>query len=394
MSALDFDIATDIKIYAGVITGGIFQLGFSVLDGPDVLGDSVTDYFTSVQIQADVVSLDTTEGASFEQGLLSKLETGTATIGLQTTEFDPYATNYLRVGTFIQVTCSGIGELFSGYLDLADMTYNVDGSMNLTLTCSDDSKKWLTKIIPDFDLVALVGHAEPYTVPEILQALLDLYPDFVYSITDPADYVARIPDISGVDVPFADVLTTIQDAEQSFMYYWNGALSVDYRGGLTPPPGYTANISIGNQHDVIGPEHICATNIDVALSTDDLPNKIVASLADGSYTVTKTNQDMIDLFGENAYDVSVNLFNDADLDAWANALSSRNQVKRVKSVQAKAISDLNSINGMATFNPGQLLEVYFVRGATNIREIYAATRVSHSIAVDGWTTTLDLWKGF
>jgi len=394
MSAIDFDIATDIKIYAGIVTSGIFQLGFSTLDGPDVLGDSVTDYQTSIQIQADVVSLDTTQGASFDQGLLSKLETGSATIVLQTTEFDPYATNYLRVGTFIQVTCSGIGNLFDGYLDSADMTYNVDGSMNLTLTCSDDSKKWLTKIIPDFDLPVLVGHAEPYTVPEILQALLDLYPDFVYSITDPADYVARIPDISGLDVPFADILTTIQDAEQSFMYYRMGALNIDYRGGLTPPPGYVPSLSIGNQHDVIGPEHVCATNIDVALSTDDLPNKIVASLSDGSYTVTKTNQDMIDLFGENAYEVSVNVFDDPDLDAWAAALSSRNQVKRVKSVQAKAISNTNRINGIGYVIPGQLLEVYFLRDATNIQEIYSATRVSHSITVDSWITTLELWKGF
>jgi len=174
-----------------------------------------------------------------------------------------------------------------------------------------------------------------------------------------------------------------------------GILNAGPRGALIPAPGYEPYVNIGNVHSVLTPpyEHVHLVGIDVALSTEDIPNKVIATLPDGVTTVTSTNQDMIDLFGENTYNVTVNVFDETDLTKWADALADRNNIKRVSSVKGHGVNELGETTALVGYKPGSFIRVMFERGTTSIDEIFAASRVSHSITVDNWFTTLELWRG-
>jgi hypothetical protein len=67
--------------------------------------------------------------------------------------------------------------------------------------------------------------------------------------------------------------------------------------------------------------------------------------------------------------------------------------KLVRSVETPAIDRLGDLTEAALFTPGMTVGVKYDRPPLDINAYYVVVKVSHSIDVNNWFTTLDLWKG-
>jgi hypothetical protein len=61
-------------------------------------------------------------------------------------------------------------------------------------------------------------------------------------------------------------------------------------------------------------------------------------------------------------------------------------------VDSPAVDRLGNLTHAAKILPGELIGVKYQTSNMNINTYYSVTKVSHSIDVDTWFTTLELWK--
>jgi hypothetical protein len=118
----------------------------------------------------------------------------------------------------------------------------------------------------------------------------------------------------------------------------------------------------------------------------------VALTSDDETFVFLKDQDSIDLYGESAIDVIINTTDETELARWAEAVYSQQPKKLVSQVVTPAIDRLGDLTAAAVFTPGTLIGVSYTTNQLNIVDFYTVIRVSHSIDVDNWFTTLELWK--
>jgi hypothetical protein len=63
-------------------------------------------------------------------------------------------------------------------------------------------------------------------------------------------------------------------------------------------------------------------------------------------------------------------------------------------VETPAIDRQGTLTEVAAFKPGTLIGVDYSTENITIQGYYTIVRVSHSVDVNNWYTTLELWKEF
>jgi len=100
MSSTSFSIKDDLKIAYLAEPNGAFTLGFSVLNGADVLSASdkswvyLTNYVNSVELE---------NGTQVDQGILNYPKAGTCSISMQGDGLSTFVNRDLRAGTFVSI---------------------------------------------------------------------------------------------------------------------------------------------------------------------------------------------------------------------------------------------------------------------------------------------------
>jgi hypothetical protein len=79
---------------------------------------------------------------------------------------------------------------------------------------------------------------------------------------------------------------------------------------------------------------------------------------------------------------------------WADEVFTKAPTRAVQYVSTPAKDRLGNLTQAAFFAPGTLIGVKYSKSPLNIDDYYTITKVSHSIDVDTWFTTLELWKEF
>jgi hypothetical protein len=120
----------------------------------------------------------------------------------------------------------------------------------------------------------------------------------------------------------------------------------------------------------------------------------VANSNDETEYVVKIDQDSIDLYGNFALDVSINTTPNGQLVKWADEVFSQSPTKLVREVATPAVDRLGVLTNAAFFTPGTPLGVKYTKSPLLIDDYYTITKVRHSVDVNTWTTTLELWKEF
>lgn len=413
----NFNIATDLKVElylpdeasdlfilgvsllggTDVLAGqGQFILGVSELGGTDVLSDGSAGFgFAWQSVEAETVDAQISLGGSIQNSLFFQPEPGTANLTLQSWTFDPNNNSAVRPGTQVRVRLDA-GDvqhtLFSGYIDTVDVTY-YPGQYQpniIKIRAYDFYKRLVNTRVPDFDTTALpAGYATPNEVFEIVADNAGL------TISSESETLEG-------KLPAEQVLNStsskfINDATQVGLgVVWvdpeSGELVIKNRPSIvtTPPEG---TWTIGNNHG--DPYHLCMSDIAVSGNTDVVLNSLYLDLtSDADVNVTLEDQDSIDLYGYSSGDVSINTTDLTELTRWGRAVFAQSPTKLVSQVETPSIDRSGTLTVAAAMKPGTLVGVDYETANININDFYTVVRASHSIDVNNWFTTLELWKEF
>ncbi len=410
----NFDIATDLKVEffvpnaAGdtfilgvselggtdLLSGsGEFILGYSLLGGTDVLATGDGAYsFIWEPAEADVTQLQTTVGGAIDNNYYFSPEAASASISMQSTTYDPTNNSAIRSGTPVRVRLDDgtVNQvIYSGYIDTVNVTYSPEGLNQIRISAYDIYKRLVNTRIPIWDTTDYGASITP--LEQIEEVALAAGMTVSGDSDDPA---GLIPTETKTN---ATANTFINDAIQvglALIWINPETQEIEFRNRPKAVTGGETTYSIGNNHST-DPYHLCMSDIAVLSDQGLNVNSLLVSLtSDDTISVLVENQDSIDLYGTNSDDISVNTTDAGELQAWAEAVFVGLPAHQVKTVETPAINRLGTLTQAAFFAPGTLIGVNYTTSNFNIVEYYTITKVSHSVDVNNWFTTLELWKEF
>jgi hypothetical protein len=413
----NFNIATDLKVElflpdeasdlfilgiselggTDVLAGaGQFIIGASLLGGTDLLSTGSADFaFTWQSVEAETVAADFGLGGSIESNLFFQPQPGDCNLTLQSWVFDPNNNSGVRPGTKIRVRLDK-GEvqhtLFSGFIDTVDVSYypNATQPNIIQIKAFDYYKRLVNTRIDDFDTTGLpAGYATPNEVLQIVADNADLV------ISDDSDeLVGKLPleqKLNSAASGFINDATLVGlgilwiDPETS-------ELVVKQRPTIvTSPPEGT--YTVGNNHgDAL---HLCMSDIGILGNIDAVANSLFLQLtSDPEVNLSITDTDSIELYGYSSRSESINTTDIDELTRWGNAVFAQSPSKLVSYVETPAIDRQGTLTEAAAFKPGTLIGVDYTTSNISIQDFYTIVRVSHTVDVNNWYTTLELWKEF
>ena len=369
---------------------GLFTIGSSLIGGDDLLGDSEFFAFTWQNLGCVTAKADLSIGGQVRDTLYFQPEPAAAKVTIQSLDYDPSYNSAFRPGTAMRVRLVRDELdvlLFKGYIDNISGTYYQDGLNKLDVTAFDSFKRYVnSRITLDTETDFPIGYVTPFEQLDLIA--LELGTSMHASSEETA---GKIP---GAYQPAIVSNTPIYDAIQVGL----GLLWLDQEtqeivfiprptDGVIPEGIFT----IGNNHSDLN--HLCMSDIKTEASQDAVFNSLRVELKSDPETYVVTyDQDSIDLFGEFAQDVTINTTDLDELNRWSGAVFNQSPTSLVTSVETPAINRLGTLTEAAFFNPGEVVGVKYLTGILDIDDHYTVTKVSHSIDVNNWFTTLDLWK--
>lgn len=405
----DFNIATDIKVefllpdeegntfILGISTlggddvlggFGVFILGESLLGGTDVLGTS--NAFLWQPAEAVVSQFEMNLGGSIDNNIFFQPEAASARLQLQSYAWDPNVNKNIRTNTAIRLRLDdGVVNhtLFTGYVDTITVNY-IPGGLNLiSISAYDLYKQIVNTRIATYDTTDYeVGYVTP------LQAIERVLQDTGYAISsDSAATEGKIPTTTETNIVANSIINEALQVGLGVLWVDPEAESLIFRPRPTTATGTATTWIIGNNHG--NAYHLCLSDITVAADADTIFNSLKVSLASDSETfIALQDTDSIELYGESSSDVTLNVTDEIELTRWAYEVFSVTANKLVKQVETPTIDRLGNLTEAALFQPGILVGIDFEREQLHIQDFYTITKVSHEINVNGWYTTLELWK--
>lgn len=412
----DFNIAHDVKVefFLPDAAGNLFILGVSLLGSDDVLagagqfiiGQSLlggTDTlagdaeigFTWQSYECSVSELEVSLGGEVEDALYFQPRPGQADIVLQNLLLDPTANPAFRPGVQVRVRIERDSTnitLFRGFIDTIDVVYDSESNNHvMSLTAYDIFKKLVNTRLALLDTTDTLEFPDGYATPyQVIEILADQFGTAMSSLSEetageiPAtlleDFIPNTVLYEAIQVGLG--LFWIDPATQEFVFIPRPA-----------PNGEESIYSVGNNHtDSL---HLCMSDLEVASDIDAVFNSLKVSLKSDSETyVLVRNTDSIQLYGEFAIDTSIDTTSEAELERWATAVFNQSARRLVKQVETPAIDRLGNLTHAAIMSPGESVKVVYQTPQLNIDQTYTVTKVIHSIDVNNWFTTLELWKEF
>jgi hypothetical protein len=405
----DFDIATDLKVelFLPDVAGDTFILGLSVLGGDDVLGGvgnfilgesllGSTDVlgtgsgFIWQAIECETISADFGVGGQIQDAYYFQPAAGSARISIQSYEFDPNVNKNIRTNTKIRIRLAkGIVDhtLFTGYIDTINVAYSPLGWNRIDITAFDIYKAIVNSRIAEFDNT---GYAAGYATPLQNFATAVTSVGGVMSLQSAAT-TGKIPLVSTTDIQANEILNEALQLGLAITWVDQETEQVIFVPRPDDANGTDSTWTVGNNHD--GARHLCMSDITVAADADSIINSLYLDLvSDDTQFVALTDQNSIELYGENFASLSLNMTDETELTVWANQVFDTTVTKLVQTVETPTIDRLGNITQAAVITPGQLLRVVFDKNELAIDEFYTIVRVNHSIDVNSWYTQFELWK--
>jgi len=404
----NFDISQNLKIELLLPQDGLFTLGISLLGGPDVLGsgsifrlgesllgstDVLSDSgrsFAWQSIECETAKAQISIGGSVQNAATFEPEPGTANFVIQSSTFDPNNNSNIRASTKIRasIQTSDISRvLFIGYIDTIDVTYYTSGLNLITINAFDLYKSIVNNRLASFDTnILLTDYATPY---EVFREVADSLGSLLSPFSLPVE--GKIPKVTLTNVIPAELMNEAIDVGLAIV--WIDPITE--RLTIVPRPSAASasedTFTIGNNHGE--PNHLCMSEINVKSDADRIFNSLsVTRKTGGGSPVVVKDQDLIDLYGVSSLDQVIDVIDTEELTRWANAVFAQTSTKLVNTITTPAIDRKGNITESAFFIPGMLVGVSYNTDNVSIEGYYSIVKVNHSIDVNTWLTTLELWR--
>ena len=428
----DFEIATDLKVEfflpnldgdpfivgisklgssALLSTTGQFIIGESLL-GSDVVMRAVTFFWQDLACTTSAAQI--ANGGTVEDQLYFQAQPASASITLQTYEFDPSVNSAFRPGVPVRIRLDK-GDvnkiIWSGVIDTISGTYEQEGKNLLRVTAFDSLRELLNTRLELFDSENAEGYVSPL---EQLDLIAEQFGTSMHASS--RDAPGKIPSQLLADfIPSNLIFDAIQvglgilwmDAETQELVFIPrpdpdvlpdfpvGAgfftLNLSLLGGIDVLGDGQIVYTVGNNHGTN--YHLCMSDIVTLSNSDAVFNSLRVELESDPLTyVLRENPDSISLYGRFAKDVTLNTTDAFELARWTNSVFNQSPTNLVQSVETPALDRLGTLTEAAFLLPGESLGVSFSQDILEISDYYTITKVSHFIDVNNWLTTLDLWK--
>ena len=397
----NFDIANDLKVEMLLPqdVNNVFVLGLSLLGGTDVLGDDAAGYLAWQDLACEVNRVQTSIGGSIASNVYFQADAGKATIQLQSWEFDPNNYTFIRPGTEVRIRTIRDGVAFilwQGTVDNIDVSYAPDQPNQITIDATD---YWALVVNRRLDYnPVLWGGIDTIYPSEAINCAMQTLATTGFSL--PYDPVVSIflewnmTQTAETNTTFGSVVANALNSGLGFAWINPDTGYLVYRPRST---GGVAIYTIGNNH---GEEnHLCMADLSVTTQSDDIFTNVLVTqkyeyLGNPVFTQLYADQDLTDLYGERSSDFTVDLASTTDADSWANAVFAPKPVTHVQNVVTPTVDRNGNLTEASQFMPGDVVGVKYQTANINIDTDYTITRVRHSIDVNNWFTTLELWKEF
>jgi hypothetical protein len=390
MATANFDLVTDVitELYLPVNTN-TFVLGVSKLDGTDVLAGT-GDGMAWQAIQADLTQLDVTNGGAFSEGSIYQPEPGTAEIVLQSDNLDPMVNKNVRAGVPIRVKVlddtlfAGYWYMFQGYVADVETTYTIEGKTTIRLTAFDVLKRLMNYRHATFNGSETFSHVR-------LQRAADPFGLTV----DMGESTVLLGEVSSTNVLNGDIINDTLLARLSWFWFnsKDGQLESTKVGR---PVGVPVDIhgnplrQFSNVHSDAA-EHYCFNDIVVIANDQDVTNSVTATCINyPSIEITKTDSDSVDIYGMLSTNVAINLTLDVDVIGWLDEFTQPNPLRSVARIGTDPVVN-GTLKNIAQISIPDGISVNYERTNGTIAGNYLVARYNHSITVDTWQLTLDLW---
>ena len=371
-----------------------FLLGISELGGTDVLGGEDVIGFTWQAYECSVSNVDISYGGEVIDSLFFQPRPAEADITLQNLTIDPTVNPAMRPGVGVRVRIAR-GELdqtiYRGYIDQINVAYDQDNRHIMQIQAYDSFKRFVNSRLAILDTEDLEVFPDGYATPyEVLEILAEQFGTFVNERS--TDLAGKIPGTLLTD--FIPNTVTYQAIQIGLAIFWIDPVTEEFVFIARPRElDGEGKYVIGNQHDET--LHLCMSDITVVSDIDAVFNSLkVTQLTDLDTSVLIRNTDSIELYGEFAIDQTLNVTDVDELERWGIAVFNQTSTRLVKEVETPAIDRLGALTHAAVIEPGETINVRYLTPELNINEPYTVTKVSHSIDVNNWFTTLELWKEF
>lgn len=396
----DFDIATDLKVEMLLPqdVGNTFVLGISLLDGPDVLGTDSAGVLAWQDLACEVNRVQTSIGGSVASNVYYQADAGRANIQLQSWEFDPNNYTFIRPSTQIRVRVVRGGYSFiiwKGFVNNIQVQYAPEQKNQITIDATDT---WSLLVNRRFNYDPEVFGGEtilPDTAVEAACFFVTLEGFDITANTGPTISAQPLMTTAfRLNVTFGSVISDILTSGLGFIWVNPNDGELYYRPRST---GGTPFWTIGNNHG--DSNHLCMADLSSATRSDDIYNSVVINqkyehLGDPKFSILYSDRDSIDLYGERSDEFDVDLAREEDATTWSNLVFAPKPITLVQDVTTPAIDRSRNLTEAIEFMPGDIVGVVYENDDINIDSAYTVTRVRHSIDVNNWFTTLEVWKEF
>ena len=371
-----------------------FILGISQLGGDDVLGGEDVIGFTWQAYECSVSNIDISYGGEVIDSLFFQPRPAEADITLQNLTIDPTVNPAMRpgVGVRVRIARDELDQvIYRGYIDQINVAYDQDNRHIMQIQAYDSFKRFVNSRLAILDTADVEvfpdGYASPY---EVLEILAEQFGTFVNERS--TDLAGKIPGTLLTD--FIPNSVTYQAIQIGLAIFWVDPATEEFVFIARPTTlDGEGKYVIGNQHDEA--LHLCMSDITVVSDIDAVFNSLkVSMLTDLETSVLIRNTDSIELYGEFAIDQTLNVTDVDELERWGIQVFNQTSTRLVKEVETPAIDRLGALTHAAVIEPGETINVRYLTPELNINEPYTVTKVSHSIDVNNWFTTLELWKEF
>lgn len=386
----NFDIKNDLKVEMFLPEGArnVFVLGISTLGGLNVLGDEGSGVVSWQNLNCEVNRVQTSIGGSIASNVFFQADSGKATIQMQSWEFDPNNYPAIRPGIEIRVrVVRGAYDfiLWHGTLDDINVTYAPDQPNQITVNATDF---WALLVNRRFDYTPTGAIKPSYAIGEAIDEVVATGFSIGYAGVTILDEWF-MSGTSQTNTTFGQVAADCLNTGLGFIWINPNDQLLYYRPRSASG---IATYTIGNNHG--DPGHLCMADLDSAMQSEHIFNTVLVTQKYGAtpFSQLYTDSDSIDLFGQRSENFTVDLDTTADADLWADAVFTPKTITNVQSVVTPAINRDRDLTEAIEFMPGDFVGVYYVTDEMNIDTTYTVTRVRHSIDVNNWFTTLEVWK--
>lgn len=390
-----FSIASDVEVSIYTYPQDMMMWSISRWDQDYWSFTSVTEDWRNVT--AEVVSVTTNNGFEVQRGYTRPLAS-TASIVMQSTDYDPAMNSLIRPGTPIRIRVRPNPDtasttwvtLWQGKVADCKVAYSTQWNNTIILECENNlrdvvnyvSQTGISVANPCYstDFWSIISADTGVTISQSGAPGLVGYDIEGYTTTSPVDYGVLVNHLSDTNLG-ALVYQPKLSADSLYYYTW---YELQNRT-LDPDVVFEAQTSAtANRADF--------NDIVVGFNTDQFVNTLHYTTAGGVDDYAQ-NDDSVTVAGQLWGEVYTRHYYSTDADAAAAIVTATIPTQLVEQITAPVLYRSGQVNEYLLRDPLDIAQVVVSNAKVEIDEVFFISGVSHDITVDGWSATYDLWKG-